>query len=99
MTPKQLKKKQETFKTWRNLFDVRAGLSEDLRKAAIEYGNQQRRVAAGGGVTERSTLFTREITLLQLALAYSQTVQSMEDLRSEAMKLPQNKKVKNARRT
>lgn len=98
MTPAQTKRRA-AFQTWRGLFDVRAGLSEDLRKAAIEYGKQQRRVVAGGGVTERSTLFTREITLLQLALTYSETVQRMEDLRSAAIQTTPAKKAKNARRT
>lgn len=87
---------QERFQTWRRLFDVRGGLSEDLRKAAIAYGDQQRLVVAGGGVDERKGLFTREIALLQLSLEYSTVVNSMERLKQPP---PQPRKVKNARRS
>lgn len=87
---------QERFQAWRRLFDVRAGLSEDLRKAAIAYGEQQRRVVAGGGLDERKLLFDREIALLQLSLEYSNTVHAMAELKCPT---PQPKKVKNARRT
>ena len=92
------------WQSWKTLFHVRAGLSEDLRKAAIEYGKQHQRVTTGAGAgeqtyakgeTPRSVLFDRESAVLRLSLLYATTVQTMEDLKSPLTK----KKAKNARRT